>query len=124
MEVMIVVVIIGVLMAIAYPSYIQHMIKSRRAAAATCLQERAQLVERFYTTKLTYAGAPAPAQCEGGLDRFYSVGWNGGDPEARSFVLQAVPQNAQAKDTKCGTLTLDQSGARGVTGSASASECW
>jgi type IV pilus assembly protein PilE len=123
-ELMIVVVIIAVLMAIAYPSYVQYMIKSRRAAAATCLQERAQLTERYYTTKLTYVGAPSPAQCDGGLSRFYDVGWRGGDPEARRFVLQAVPQNAQTKDTKCGTLTLDQSGARGVTGTAAASDCW
>ena len=60
-EIMIVVLIVGVLAAIAMASYKLSVIKSRRSAAAVCLQERAQLMERFYTTRMTYVGAPAPS---------------------------------------------------------------
>ena len=40
LELMIVVGIIAILASIAYSSYRNQVIKSRRAAAATCLQER------------------------------------------------------------------------------------
>src|SRR5690606_38472416 len=62
-EVMIVVAIIGILAAIAYPSYQDHVRKSRRADAQTALLELAQFMERHYTTNgryLTSANA-APA---------------------------------------------------------------
>ena len=62
-EVMITVAIIAVLTAIAYPSYESHVTKTRRAAAAGCLLERAQFMERFYTTNLSYldsANSPPP----------------------------------------------------------------
>jgi len=124
MELMIVVLILGILMAIAYPSYTRHMIKARRATAAGCLQERAQLLERYYTTHMSYSGAGAPAQCDG-VQNFYTIGWTGGTaPSARAFSVSAVPQAAQASDAECGTLTLDQAGARTVSGSGSAEQCW
>ena len=64
-ELMIVVLVLGVLMAIAYPSYEAHVTKTRRAVAASCALEAAQFMERFYTTNMSYldpatAAAPAP----------------------------------------------------------------
>ena len=121
-ELMIVVLVLAVLMAIAYPSYNQYTIKTRRNTAASCLQERAQLLERYYTTHLTYVGAPNLAQCDG-VENFYTIGWEE-NPTARAFKIRAVPQGVQEADTKCGTLSLDESGARTVSGSSTAQECW
>ncbi|MCW2004994.1 type IV pilus assembly protein PilE [Xanthomonas arboricola] len=121
LELMMVVVVIGVLASIAYANYSQYIVKSRRSAAAACLMERAQLMERYYTRQLTYVGAPAPGACEG-LANFYTVSFNGA-PAAKTFVLQAVPTSRQS-DAKCGTLSVDQKGARGVSGTDPATSCW
>ena len=123
LELMIVVSIVAILSTIAYASYQNQVIKSRRAAATTCLQERAQFMERWYTTKLTYAGAPDPAQCGPDLDSFYTIAFNG-TPAAKTFSLTATPKNGQTADTKCGTLSLDAKGARGKTGTGTVADCW
>src|SRR3546814_11828061 len=54
LELMITVAVVAILATIAYASYQDQIIKSRRAAGATCLQERAQFLARFYTTNLSY----------------------------------------------------------------------
>ena len=59
-ELMIVIAIVGILAVIAVSTYQDQIVKSRRAAAAACLQEGAQFMERYYTTNLTYVNATAP----------------------------------------------------------------
>jgi len=48
-EVMVVVAIVGILAAIAYPSYQEHVRRANRAEARGILLEMAQLLERNYT---------------------------------------------------------------------------
>lgn len=123
-ELMIVVAVIAILAAIAYPSYVAHIVKARRATAASCLMERGQDMERYYTTNLSYASAPDPTQCDGVTD-FYTLSFNGA-VGAKSYSLQAVPKGAQkARDTKCGTLYLNQKGERTVSVSGTdPMSCW
>lgn len=126
-ELMIVVAIVAILATVAVASYQFAVTKSRRAAAATCLQERAQFMERWYTTNLTYVGAAnPPAQCDGNISpQHYAVTFAAA-PTANAYTLLATPQNGQAtNDTLCGVLSLTAQGIRGEAGSAAAvDECW
>ena len=128
LELMIAVAIVAILSSIAVASYDAFIVKSRRTAAATCLQERAQFMERYYSTYLTYNDAtspPAIAQCDAEISPFYQVGLQAGSLGAKTFILQAIPQGGQATaDTGCATLTLDAQGIRGVTGSKEPAACW
>ena len=131
LELMIVVVVIAILAAIAYPNYQESVIKSRRGAAAVCLTEVSQFMERFYTTNLRYNTSTAgvavaiPAlQCRTEMAAHYTISFNG-NPTATTYAIQAVPQGPQAtKDTKCGTLGLNQAGAKTETGTGTVADCW
>lgn len=123
-ELMIVVVVLAVLAGIAYASYSNSMIASRRKAASACLLELSQHMERVYTTSLSYAGATAPAlACRTELSTFYTIELNG-TPTATTFAVRAVPTSAQ-KDAKCGTLGLNQAGTKTISGTGgSVPSCW
>lgn len=126
LELMIVVAIVAILATVANASYREYVLKSRRAAAATCLQERAHFMERYYTTKLTYADAPNPAQCGPELNDFYTIAFSAaGTPAAKTFVLTATPSTRQ-NDPKCGTLSLNAQGVRTASGTSSSTpaDCW
>lgn len=133
-ELMIVVVIVGVLAAIAYPSYVKSITKSKRKAAEACLSSYATFMERFYTTNLRYdhdtedndVELPAlDCASNGNTGENYSYELDGTKLSSSTYGLKAVPKSAQAsRDAECGTLTLDQAGTRGVTGSAGVASCW
>jgi type IV pilus assembly protein PilE len=126
-ELMIVIVVLGVLASIAYASYTNSMIASRRKAASACLLELSQHMERVYTTQLSYAGVTAAnlptLACRTELGAFYTIGLNG-TPTATEYAMRAVPTTAQ-KDAKCGTLNITQAGTKTITGTGgSVATCW
>lgn len=121
-EMMIVVAIIGIIAAIAYPSYQQHVIRSNRAVANVCLVELSQFMERYYTTNMTYLDANGNAialpGCGGNAAQFYAFAFNGA-PTVNTYSIQATPIGAQLNDS-CGTLSLDQAGVRSPVDA----HCW
>jgi len=128
-ELMIAVAIVSILAGIAYPSYTQHVIDTRRKLAQSCLSEYALYMERFYTMNMTYEGASlAVGECVSNLNSggasHYSFTLSNVAPS--SFMLTATPIGAQASaDRKCGVaLTLNQTGTRGVGSGGDTAKCW
>lgn len=123
-ELMIVVVILGILAAVAYPSFQEQVRKSRRADGKAVLMETAQQLERCYTRFGRYndagCGVALPADSAEG---YYSV--SAGALTASSFTLNAAPQGDQANDARCGTLRLTSTGLQGSQGAdTDANDCW
>jgi len=127
-ELMIVVAIIAILTAIAYPAYTSYITKTRRVAAEGCLSESANFMERFYTTNLTYKAAVLPTfDCATPQQtgNYYTYDLPASSLSVSAYVVRAVPQGVQQNnDTKCGILTLDQTGARTAAGSSVVTGCW
>ena len=133
-ELMVVVAVIAILAAIAYPSYTNYIIKTNRKAAEGCLSQYSNYMERYYTTNLRYdqdtAATPVAntlptLDCATQTNSSYSYSFATGSPAQSTYVVQAVPQGRQlAKDTLCGTLTLNQTGTRTESGSGAVADCW
>lgn len=119
-ELMLVVAIIAVLVAIAYPSYRDHLIRSSRTAAQTELLELSSLQEKIYLNTNAYSTSLTAAytgQSTGGLGR---TGALTADSRytltlpvatAQSYEINAVPvaSTLQAGD---GTIAITSTGTR------------
>lgn len=124
MELLIVVVIIGILSAIAYPNYRQYAARAKRTEAKSALLQIATNQERFYLQNNSYTadmtnlgfGAASNYTTDSGS---YVV--NVTAANANNFTATATYQNGGDEAAKCLTFQIDGRGAR--TSSPDA-DCW
>lgn len=131
-EVMIVVVILALIGAVAVPSYLDNVRKGRRNDAKAKLTENVQFLEAFLAINEKYdvdKGGTAvalpilvsPAGATGGnVD--YNISF-AIPTTSTTYRIQAVPVNKMAGDA-CGTLTIDNTGARTASGALGMANCW
>lgn len=132
-ELLITVTVLGILAAIAVPSYMDYVSQSRRADAKTGLMQAAQIMERSYTTNGCY-NKTSPANCvaQTGSDTtapasgssYYTISFVTNSLTSGAFTLQAVPTGAMTGDA-CGTYTLTSTGVQALTGNTlTVADCW
>lgn len=128
-ELMITVAVVGILAAVAYPSYQEHIRKSRRAAAQAAMLEVAQKQMQLFLDRRSYATAADSAALAGAPLRVaipdnvqsaydFSVATTAPANAVPTFTVTAAPKGAQSSD-KCGTMTLNHVGAK-----TPATGCW
>jgi type IV pilus assembly protein PilE len=141
-ELIVVMVIAGILAAIAIPNYQEYVLRSRRADAQGFMMEVAARQQHFLVDRRAYSEFIRRAGTAGGLGmtvppavaNFYDIGFSNPPDLAENddgtntvdnaatppvFTVFAVPRGTQTGD-RCGTLGLTQNGAR----SAGATGCW
>jgi type IV pilus assembly protein PilE len=125
-ELLIVVTIIGILGAIALPSYRRYVIRANRADAKVMLAQTAQALERCYTNSSPYAYDSA--QCAATVTLPITNGPGtytvSGVLAANTYTLTAAPQGAQADDKQCGDFVLTQAGVQSISGTSTVALCW
>ena len=124
MELLMVMVVISILAAIAIPSYRGYAIRASRSDGKAAVLSMAGALERCFTRFNAYnnAGCGIATTNVPSTEGKYLV--SASFASATQFTVSAVPQGTQAKDTRCGTLSIDQANVRSKTGTKSVAECW
>ncbi len=123
-EMLIVIVIISILVAIAYPSYRQYVAKAKRNEAKAALLQIATMQERFYLQNSTYTadmitlGFPVGSNFLTDSDS-YIVNVTAASPAA--FSATATYQKGDAEAGKCATFSID---GVGLKTSTPFDDCW
>lgn len=143
-ELMIVVAVIGILAALAWPNYSRHMVRTRRVEGQVALIEAMQQQERFQSQHNRYAAfSSTDTDTDGDAQGF--KWWSGHAAASSAYELDAhaCPDSALAecveirarpgtarvdqrfRDPDCGALTLDSRGRQGAqTAPGSNVRCW
>jgi type IV pilus assembly protein PilE len=135
-ELMVVVAVIAIITAVAYPSYTEHLVKAKRAEGKTALLKAMQLEERAYTSNGTYqtnlvplfgANAAPVRSGENPAEGNYDLTAEA-DPDLQQGVkITATPRTGVFSDPDCGVLTLNSVGQRtfaSTNGKGTKDRCW
>ena len=118
-ELMIAVAVVGILVAVAYPSYTNYLVKGNRGAAQAFLMEVAQTEQQFLLDSRSYVAVANNAAFAGSLrtpvpgevSRFYEVSVDapGGTPP--TFTATATPK-AGTRQANDGALSITNTGTK------------
>ena len=118
-ELMITVAIVGILAAIAYPSYTEYVIRSKRADGKAVLLQLQLAQEKWRANHTTYA-SKTDLGISTSPDGYYTVN-NFTDVTGTTYTITASPGFT---DGKCGNLGINQDGVKSETGTDTAQNCW
>jgi type IV pilus assembly protein PilE len=125
-ELMVTVAIVAILAAIAYPSYTQYVVKGNRTAAESFMLEVASMQERYLVDNRAYGAnltALGYATLPDSVAPYYQITLVA-TTAPPAYVITATPVNGQSsRDTNCGVLTLNNTGAKTAAGTTP-SNCW
>lgn len=139
-ELLIVLAVVAILAALAYPSYARQMVKARRVEAQLALVDAMQQQEQYRARRHTYVAFSSSEA--GDEDARQFRWWMGDDPSASPYELDAYAcpgQDIRAcvelrarpgtervdtgfSDPECGTLTFNSNGEQGASGESE--RCW
>lgn len=122
-ELVVVIGILGILAAIAIPTYSNYRISAYRASAKTELLNGAQNMERLMTRTSSYATATVGVGANNQVQQWttgkkYQLSLPDSDLTATTYTIRATPQFT---DSKCGYLEVKQTGAKT---SEISGNCW
>lgn len=129
-ELMIVVAIIAIIAGIAYPSYMESVMRSNRADAKVEINDVAQRLQRCFTlyNDYTHSNCTVHGQLTGGNkitsdEGFYELSLTAVSATTYTLTASPVAGRTQAKDSKCKSFTMTHTGAQGATGDDT-TQCW
>lgn len=130
-ELMIVVAIIGVIAAVAIPSYQDSVRKSKRSEAMSALEKLAAAEEKYFTRNNQYTSSFADLSGQtssaAGGNYTMSIALSAvGGVNNMGYTLTATTTGGQAGDTNCKTFTLNHLGERASKNSSNTvtTDCW
>lgn len=104
-ELMIVVTVIGILAAIAYPSYQDYIRRARRIEAQSVMMDIQLMQEKYRINHVSYGGL---ADLGTFPSDYYSFAISGNTVSAYTITATAKSGTSQASDTGCTSMTVNQ----------------
>lgn len=134
-ELLIVIVVLGILTAVAVPTYQAHTARANRAEAKAALMQAAQLMERNYSTANCYNyRTPATCAAQAGAAMAIAIPVPAAGAARYNIALSAVARSTYTLratragtmlNDACGDFTLTHTGTQGLIGNTlSVAECW
>lgn len=112
-ELLIVVAIISILAAIAYPSFLQTVRESKRSDGIAGLIAIQLAQEKYRANNVSYASTTASLGLSASPtspDGYYNLSVRAASTGTSTYVIEADPTGTQAQDTDCDPISIDQDG--------------
>jgi len=127
-ELVVAIGIIGILAAIAIPSYSAYIKRANRSDATRTMTVDAQALERCYSQTFTYAGCAGGAVGTAASSQGYYNVTIAVTAAPAGYTITSVPARPpQTADTSCAQFTLNNAGTQGAVDSSSNNNtkiCW